>query len=289
MAKFDELFPQTSVSKLTLTLTGTGGQSAKIVNRHVAVAILDPGSSTMLPFHAPLLSVRAKAGEGLRLRCLSCACPHRPALETKELLGQERKSEAEELVKEIAPDDREEKDETQFQEDDADGVDGNVVANQDIVQELWTHSSPVAFWSGLLDTVGVSTCHVVLGATTSGHPGLILATRAKGLPLHLLVDRVTPHCLNHGKALAEKYWLLVSGTVSLNFSVFIMSYILFSLVLENVRPTLARLNELHANSQIKRPRTVSELPLIQGPTFLPEAPVFVKHYYNRQKIEGLRA
>lgn len=149
----------------------------------------------------------------MRLRCLSSACELRSPAEQQALKEKLQKLKEgglheEHLAQEdeIAPDDREDQDVNCFDEDDDEEDLGNqddALSKRDLIRELWPHACPEKFWSGLFEALHLSTCSLVCIFTTSAHPGAMLAARAKGLQVHVLQDRVNPHCQGHGKQLAD--------------------------------------------------------------------------------------
>jgi hypothetical protein len=179
-AKVASSFPK--IPAFTSILVAGENQTLRVSSQFLALLI--KGEEPNAPASAPLLKCRAKAMECLRLRCLSRQCAHRSTAELASVVGDTGPAS---VQQEIHPDDREVDDEGVFEEDESDAAATN--GKRDFVVDLWPFSRPESFYKQLLMLLGATKSQVLVAASSTAHPNLLIAARDLKLQVHLLVDR----------------------------------------------------------------------------------------------------
>ena len=179
-AKLTSSFPRTP--SFTSVLVAGEQQSIRVASQFLAVLV--KGEEPNIPVSAPLLKCRAKAFECLRLRCMSRECPHRSASEVASLQAVPEPPDA---AQEIHPDDCEVGDDGMFEEDDAEM--SGPISKRDFLVDLWPFSRPESFYKQLLTMLGAAQSQVLVVASSTAHPSVVIAARDLKLQVHLLSNR----------------------------------------------------------------------------------------------------
>ncbi|CAE6933889.1 unnamed protein product [Symbiodinium sp. CCMP2592] len=217
-AKLAATFPSACIFVTALT-AGADVQSDK--RRMNFALVLHQGTTDLpaTPTMVPALRGRAKAWEGIRLRCLTLSCPLR------DLKEQERAKQVSEDSKvpvkpgdtradptkcELDPDDCEGQgqDEAMSEEEDTDPAPLNLGASfqqRDFLVDLFTFAKSASFYTPILQCllcVSRSVTTVIL--TTTAHPGSSVAARLLGQEVFACLPTVTSHASLHGMKLQEE-------------------------------------------------------------------------------------
>jgi hypothetical protein len=199
-------FPGRRVDLVTLSI---GKQTTRI--RPSYVIYMPPTADVQAPAHVSIEGCRARASEGIRLRCTMAKCPFRPTSTTH----------PDEQLDENAEINPEDIDEPNFEacfdptevdaDDDAYDAAGTSAAggpagslSTDCKQNLFPYAAPQALHHRMLMDIGQAhtRTHLVI-ATRTAHPGLVLAARQAGLKVIAYLDGVRPHSAAHGNHLLK--------------------------------------------------------------------------------------
>lgn len=166
-------------------------------------------SGVAVPCFVSLSGCRAKAMEGLRLRCVDPKCPMRGEgdsvlLEDPEAADGDLHVDDQEFA-DFDPRDT-------VEEEEADEADLAVEMDQDgpsaagkFKRNLFPFASPVAVHSRVFHQIlRGSSCSHVLVLTRSAHPGLYIAARECKLECIALLEGAKEHCVAHGRELLRK-------------------------------------------------------------------------------------
>ena len=168
-----------------------------------------------VPATARINTVRAMAYEGLRLRCTTRSCRHRP-------------QDADGQAEGICPDDQEAEGNTMDVDEDDEielgaTMDVDAAGGEDAepyMVELFPFAKPIKYYENMLSTI----CHCETAPflellSRSAHPGAVIGGRAKGLEVIAYYGGVQTHNFNHGQALLEsiltmRSWSQAKATTS---------------------------------------------------------------------------
>ena len=203
---------------LYIVMLGKGQQSAR--NKPSMALFMPLCAEESAPLVVSNEGCRAKASEGLRLRCANPNCKHRPGVKTGEADDDKGSQDQDSSAKELdlddlefeAPDfEAEEIDDHQDEQDieeveergQKDGGAGQ--ANKRSLVSLFPFSQPVAWYGKVLNSVlkAQSMTHLLV-LTRTAHPALLAAGRECGLEVIALVEGANPHARSHGEELLKK-------------------------------------------------------------------------------------
>ena len=192
-------FPGRKVYTVTMSV---GKQNGRI---RPSYALLLPATlDSQAPTHVDIGGCRARAAEGIRMRCMSIACPLRPAA---------RAEAGGDTMDEIAAEDLDDVDfECCFDahenaDDDDDAICGTAsvgMSADGATQNLFPYAAPLAVHERILTDIGKigNRTHLLVISRTA-HPGLVLSGRKAGVKVIALLCGVSPHCSAHGAALLK--------------------------------------------------------------------------------------
>ena len=185
------------------------GKDLQTVHRRCSFAVYMPpiGSTEAVPCFVSLTGIRAKASEGLRMRCVDPKCPMR--------CEGEEEGDPEAANADLHDDDQEfgEADPRDaMEEDDFDEAElalgmMNPVPQQGklFIRNLFPFASPVAVHAQILHQLLKPTPSThLLVCTRSAHPGWYVAARELKLECTALVEGAREHCCLHGQDLLTK-------------------------------------------------------------------------------------
>ena len=184
-----------------------GGQRARRKSQ-LLIASIAPKYETKedVPTHLSLLSIRAKASEKCRMRCINADCPHRPP--------EERDAAAiamDDPIQELQPDDLEATGvddllEEDNQEKEEEEIIPAPIPQRKCVRDLWPFATSIGYQTGLFQAFSSKdpTLHMV-HLTRSAHPAPLLAANNLGKQCHVLVCGQSKHSCAHGKELLKDY------------------------------------------------------------------------------------
>jgi hypothetical protein len=201
-------FPTRPVYMVTMSV---GRQSTRV--RPSYALYVPPPGIVGAPAHVSIAGCRARASEGIRMRCVSTSCPFRPARPS----GTEAAPAGDD--DEIPAEDLEEEGfEDTFDQQEEAGAGGNddrdeevpvegacSAAPADCQQNLFPFAAPRALHTRVLHEIGHShtRTHLVI-ITRTAHPGAIIAGRDAGLKVIALILGASAHCVSHGAALLKQ-------------------------------------------------------------------------------------
>ena len=201
-AKLAVCTPTLSRFFVTLTAGATHGRKKPFF----MVMACDQASAPSLnvPHVIEALTVRARPGEGTRLRCLDENCGLRSAEERQELeLSSARDNPKAELNvehTEVAIDDQIQEEEDAGQKIEVVGVKG--VTERTCIRDLWPYGMPREFYKTLLSKIVGSEAgaHFVYLSSTA-HPGALAAGRFLKMQVHCVLSDTKHHSVAHGQKL----------------------------------------------------------------------------------------
>ena len=170
-----------------------------------AVYMAPPNVSHPVPCFVNVAKCRAKASEGLRMRCMDPRCKYRGSGNTDEEDPEAANAELNEDDQEFGgydPRDMVEEDEATEADLALAQVEGELGSAGAFKRNLWPFASPVAAHAKVLVQVACasSLTHLVVLSRTA-HPGLYVAARESKLEVIVLIEGVNNHCIEHGAAL----------------------------------------------------------------------------------------
>lgn len=166
----------------------------------------DADYSGLVPNSINALAVRAKPGEGTRLRCLERCCPLRPEAERNVLAEGEDIS----VHAEMDVDDVEHLGVDEGMGDGEDDDQEPTIAlpggKRDLTVALWPFAFSKEYYKSIIEgvCVGERISHIVV-LSTSAHPAYALAANDMRLTAHVHLDRVSRHSQAHGQLLLRNF------------------------------------------------------------------------------------
>ena len=186
---------------MTLTAGPTQGRKRS----YFLLVAMDPASAAtaQIPHNIDALAIRARHGEGTRLRCLDANCPLRSTVERQELeVGGDDKG----PTSELAPDHVETKFDDVMQEE-AEAPLAKVVVVGGVgprtcVRDLWAFGMPQDHYKAILSSIvgSEASSHFVYLSSTA-HPAALLAARDMNFQVHYVLDGCRGHSIAHGQKL----------------------------------------------------------------------------------------
>ena len=202
MQGMSTLWPKTMQCYIS-TLSAGDTQSVRHRCNYVVIGVFGEANGFQAPVSAPLLKCRAKKSEKLRMRCMNRSCPLRSPDEVARIAAA---TESVDPSREIEPDDLEVEDDGGYEEDEETGGSGSLEnfqeGQRDYLIDLWCFSRPESFYGGLYSFMDVAQAQMIVIISTSGHPSSVVAARKTGLPIHVVIDRISEHSYQHGQILA---------------------------------------------------------------------------------------
>lgn len=201
MQGMSTLWPKTMQCYIT-TLSASETQSVRQRCNYVVVGVFGEANGFQAPVSAPLLKCRAKKSEKLRVRCMNRCCSLRSPDEVARIAAA---TESVDPAREIEPDDLEIEDDGGYEEDEETGASNENFQQEgqrDYLIDLWCFSRPESFYGGLYSFMNVAQAQMIVIVSTSGHPSSAIAARQTGLPVYVVIDRVSEHSFQHGQVLA---------------------------------------------------------------------------------------
>ena len=160
------------------------------------IVILSKCEGEAVPNTARINKARSMAYEGLRLRCTSRNCRHRP----EEAGGGQDSISLDDQEPEGHLMDIDEDEEIDLGAMDVDAADDG----EPYVVDLFPFAKPIKYYENVLSTVcHCETAPFLVVLSRSAHPGVLIGGRAKGLEVIAYFPGVHAHNYNHGQALLE--------------------------------------------------------------------------------------
>lgn len=158
-----------------------------------------------IPHSVEALGIRARHGEGTRLRCLDVNCGLRSTAERQELeVGADKGPKSE-----LAPEHAEEVLEDVMREDEEDSSAAKVAVvvvggtgPRSCVRDLWPYAMPKDYYKAILSAIvgSEASSHFVYLSSTA-HPAALLAAKDMNLQVHYVLDGCRGHSIAHGQKL----------------------------------------------------------------------------------------
>ena len=200
--KLAAVAPTLVVYFLTLTAGPTQGRKRS----YFLLVAIDPASAATLqiPHSIEALAIRARHGEGTRIRCLDVNCGLRSTAERQELeLGKDDKG----PTSELAPDHIETKFDDVLQENEEAPsakvvVVGGGTGPRTCVRDLFPFAMPQDHYKAIFSAIvgSEASSHFVYLSSTA-HPAALLAARDLNFQIHYVLDGCRPHSIAHGQKL----------------------------------------------------------------------------------------